>query len=69
MSTGGFVFIQEEGTGSHKPVTKSLIKMHVMDRVVMQRRALKQEHRDDDTDATERQVDFLYPLQRHDRFW
>ncbi|KAK0757525.1 hypothetical protein N5P37_010252, partial [Trichoderma harzianum] len=48
MSNGGFVFIQEEGTGSHKPVTKSLIKMHVMDRVVMQRRALKQEHRDDD---------------------
>ncbi|KAL6796472.1 hypothetical protein J3E68DRAFT_401051 [Trichoderma sp. SZMC 28012] len=53
MSNGGFVFIQEEGTGSHKPVTKSLIKMHVMDRVVMQRRALKQEHRDDDADATE----------------
>ncbi|KAL7910588.1 hypothetical protein GGI35DRAFT_449132 [Trichoderma velutinum] len=54
MSTSGFVFIQEKGTGSHKPVTKSLIKMHVMDRVVMQRRALKQEYRDDDTDAAER---------------
>lgn len=67
MSNGGFVFIQEEGTGSHKPVTKSLIKMHVMDRVVMQRRALKQDHRDDDADATEGQVHFLYSSQRHDK--
>ncbi|KAK0755672.1 LOW QUALITY PROTEIN: hypothetical protein N5P37_011784 [Trichoderma harzianum] len=63
MGTGDFVFIQEKGTGSHKSGTKSLIKMHVMDRVVMQRRALKQEHSDDNSnrDTTEWQVTFFYP--------
>ncbi|UKZ72323.1 uncharacterized protein TrAtP1_013266 [Trichoderma atroviride] len=43
MDPGEFVFIQEMGTGSHKPKTKSLIKMHVMDRVVMKRRGRKEE--------------------------
>ncbi|KAL7917149.1 hypothetical protein ACQKWADRAFT_62041 [Trichoderma austrokoningii] len=43
MDPGDFVFIQEMGTGSHRPKTKSLIKTHVMDRVVMKRRALKEE--------------------------
>lgn len=43
MDPGEFVFIQEMGTGSHRPMTKSLIKMHVMDRVVMKRRAPKEE--------------------------
>lgn len=46
MDPGEFVFIQEMGTGSHRPKTKSLIKMHVMDRVVMKRRALKEESSD-----------------------
>ncbi|KAL7940779.1 hypothetical protein V8C42DRAFT_336524 [Trichoderma barbatum] len=54
MDTGDFVFIQEKGTGSHKPVTKSLIKMHVMDGVVMKRRALKQENSVADDNTTER---------------
>lgn len=43
MGPGEFVFIQEMGTGSHRPKTKSLIKMHVMDRVVMKRQARKEE--------------------------
>lgn len=43
MNPGEFVFIQEMETGAHRPKTKSLIKMHVMDRVVMKRRALKEE--------------------------
>lgn len=41
MDDGGFLFIHEEGAGSHKPVTRSLIKMHVMDKVVLQRQALR----------------------------
>lgn len=43
MDPGEFVFIQEMGTGSHRSKTKSLIKAHVMDRVVMKRRARKEE--------------------------
>ncbi|KAL7929311.1 hypothetical protein V8C35DRAFT_331697 [Trichoderma chlorosporum] len=50
-----FVFIQEKGTGSHKPATKFLIKMHVMDRVVMQKKAPKQEHSNNNKYETERQ--------------
>lgn len=34
MEEGSFLFIEEQGRGPHGPITKSLIKMHVMDRVV-----------------------------------
>lgn len=57
MDPGEFVFIQEMGTGSHKSKTKSLIKMHVMDRVVMKRQARKEEpgHRRDHTAESRRE--------------
>lgn len=41
MDDCGFLFIHEEGVGPPKPVTKSLIKMHVMDKAVLQREALR----------------------------
>jgi hypothetical protein len=62
MDTGDFVFIQEMGTGSHRPVTKSLIKMHVMDRVVMQRRARKEESSDDRDRTTGRNQQQVIPI-------
>lgn len=56
MDPGEFVFIQEMGTGSRRPKTKSLIKMHVMDRVVMKRRAREESgHRRDHTAESSRE--------------
>jgi hypothetical protein len=56
MDGESFMFIEEKGVGPHGPDTKSRIKMHVMDRVVSQKRAAKKPLPDEDRDGRKREL-------------